>query len=41
MKEEINIASMRNNKGYWNERYCYISKVDEMYNILKSALATV
>ena len=25
-----------NSKVYWNKRHCYISKKDEMYNILKS-----
>ena len=26
MKEEKEIASMENNKGCWNEKYCYISE---------------
>ena len=26
MKEEKDIASMENKKGYWNERYCYNSE---------------
>ena len=25
MKEEKDIASVENNKDYWNERYCYVS----------------
>ena len=40
MKEEKDIASMENNKGYWNESYCYISESGyEIYNILKCLLA--
>ena len=26
MKEEKDIASVENNKGYWNESYCCISE---------------
>ena len=26
MKVEKNIGLMENNKGYWNEGYCYISE---------------
>ena len=26
MGEEKDIASMKNNKGYWNEKYCDISE---------------
>ena len=26
MGEEKDIASMKNKKGYWNEKYCYIGE---------------
>ena len=26
VKEEKDIASMESNKGYWNERHCYIGE---------------
>ena len=38
MKEE-DIALMENNKGYWKVIIILV-KVDEMYNTLKSVIAT-